>query len=425
MSIHSRRSLLETLFVIPVALLFLLAGCQAPTATPLIIPPGLFREMGYEDAVQLSNRENKPLFLVFDGDWAKDRQKLVTKTLGSPAIAPLLHDRTITLRIDVIDLPDIAKKYNITDVPTLILIAPDGKEINRWTGTPKPTPFATELNALLSGSSALQYKRTTTKPSDLVARHKLISAMIVEGQHDEALTDLLTLYHTGIGPDSIVRKKLSTRAVIETLYRLGNQHPPAREALLCLREQEVQRIHRNPSNAIAAQKLATILQTLNDQENTLATYKNLPPGTAHDTIKISVVVRLYVKQKAYREAASELTVKEALREADRYDEMGMFGRASTRVLLLPFGGPLFTEQIFEKQHDRALNRRLYLYELYVGADRPDEARQLAQSILEWDRMKTAPAAIRAATKRLCGDATDSFLKKLNLPQLAEPAPPAK
>lgn len=276
-------------FILLAGLTVIFTGCQSSNTQSVAVPAGLFRESGYDDAVELSKTENKPLFLLFDGDWAKDRAKLFSHTLANPTLAQLIRERTVALHIDVIDQAEIAKNHHVTDVPLLILISPEGREISRWFGAPKPTSFTEELGALLSGKSALQIKQGKIKPSDLVGRNRIAAALIADGQYEKARAELLWLYNTGIGPDVMVHKKLSTKQVIDNLVFLGGQHPPSVEIIANLREQERLRIVRSPANVMAARKLAALLQVKEDLDATLAIFNTLPAGPAREYVKINIV----------------------------------------------------------------------------------------------------------------------------------------
>ena len=127
----------------------LLQGCRAPTTSAYDNPNELFREIGYEDAVQLSASQKKPIFLFFSENWVKDREKLLTRTLTNTSTVQLLHDRTIGLQIELADLPDIAKKHRVASAPLLVLVGPDGREIRRWKGLPRAEPFVRELTQAL------------------------------------------------------------------------------------------------------------------------------------------------------------------------------------------------------------------------------------------------------------------------------------
>ncbi|MFT3867697.1 MAG: hypothetical protein QM715_04265 [Nibricoccus sp.] len=129
--------------------LSLLQGCSTHVREPYGNPNELFREIGYEDAVQLSASQKKPMFLFFSESWVKDREKLLSRTLTSTETRQLLHDRTIGLQIELTDLPDIAKKHRVTSAPLLVLVAPDGKEIRRWKGLPRAESFVKELTLAL------------------------------------------------------------------------------------------------------------------------------------------------------------------------------------------------------------------------------------------------------------------------------------
>lgn len=163
------------------ALFLLLGGCSS-TVPQASAPIDLFREIGYEDAINLSKAEAKPLFLFFAGDGTKERQKRALHALAGPKIVPLLRERTISLRIEVADLPDIAKKYHVTRVPLLLLVAPDGHEINRWASIPKPEAFATELNTLLTGAPAKPSQHASIESADHVAQQQATPEQMTENE---------------------------------------------------------------------------------------------------------------------------------------------------------------------------------------------------------------------------------------------------
>jgi hypothetical protein len=418
------QEVLNILLRLPAILLIILAGgCQSTPNKPLAIPPELFREIGYEDAVLLSTKENKPLFLYFDGDWAKERQKLITKTLANPTIAPQLRDRTIALRIEVVDLPDIAKKHRVASVPVIVLVAPGGREIARWSGAPKPESFSTELNALLSGSSASEFLQAKIKASDLVTRHKLAEQFVAEGQYAEALRELLWLYNIGIGPGELERRDLSASTVIKSIGRLKEPYPPAADALVELCEREKQNALRSPNDGIIGRKLTQILQTLDDNDSALAVYHELRPGRVRSRVGASVIVPLFVKRQDYASAARELPVENALRAIAEIEEMNAFGRGTARTLLLPIAGTKVTSIFLAEEQRKILQRRAYYFEIYAGADQVDDARQVATVILKEDRLKQAPEVLRESAKKVCGDRTDAFLQALALPELLPPTKP--
>ncbi|MFT3867695.1 MAG: hypothetical protein QM715_04255 [Nibricoccus sp.] len=403
------------------------------------MPVGLFREIGYEDAVKLSQTENKPLFLLFDGDWAHDREKLIVNTLANPSISPLLRDRTVALRIEVVDLPDIAKKHHVSKVPLLVLLAPGGREINRWSGVPKPRAFAKEFDALLAGASASQYKRTLTKDTDLVARHQLAGRLVVDGEYAEALQELLWLYNTGIGENKLIEKDLHVSSVIRSLGRLKAKFPPAADALVALCDREKQHALRSPNNTTTGRKLAEILRALADNDisrvldgkvlpdkiagaivendSSLAVYRELHPGKARELVKNMVIIPWFVSRHDYKSAADELPLNQALSAIEEIKEMNMFGRGMVRSILFPVAGTKVPGLMIADQQRHILQKRAIYFEIYAGANRIEEAREVARAILKSDRLKQAPAVLRESAQKVCGDRTITFLQALALPEL--------
>lgn len=130
----------------------LLPGCRTPSTGTYDNPSELFREIGYEDAVRLSASQKKPILLFFSGNWVKDRERLLARTLTNAATAQLIRDRTIGLQIELTDLPDIAKKHRAASAPLLVLVGPDGREIRRWKGLPRAEPFVRELAQALDSA---------------------------------------------------------------------------------------------------------------------------------------------------------------------------------------------------------------------------------------------------------------------------------
>ncbi len=102
----------------------------------------------FVEALSQAKRENKPLVLDFTAEWCLPCQRMLKETFPDPLVAPLLS-RCIFLKIDTDQHPEIAKKYGVTGLPDVRLLAPDGTERRRLLDFQSPRSFSEELKKLL------------------------------------------------------------------------------------------------------------------------------------------------------------------------------------------------------------------------------------------------------------------------------------
>jgi len=83
--------------------------------------------------------ENEIVLVDFWADWCPPCKMLgpVLKTLSET------QDEVVIAKIDIDDVPEIAKEYAVTSIPTLILFK-NGQEVARMTGF-KPLPAVQEF----------------------------------------------------------------------------------------------------------------------------------------------------------------------------------------------------------------------------------------------------------------------------------------
>lgn len=140
-------------------------GCQTSSVTP-VAPFPLFRKLSFEQAAQTASAENKAIFVFFDGEGAESRDELLTAVLPAKPIAELLRTRTIPIHLNVTEAPpELTKQYHVRDVPLLLLLASDGKELDRWTHVEGVEQFSHELSSSLAGESIVDRLLTSVNPT--------------------------------------------------------------------------------------------------------------------------------------------------------------------------------------------------------------------------------------------------------------------
>jgi len=121
---------------------------QTPSETGQEFTPPDF----YTQALAVAKKENKPIVLDFMATWCAPCKRLSDETFVERDVAALL-DKCILLKIDTDEHPEIAKHFNVSGLPDIRFLTPDGEEIKKFLGFQEAEPFASELNTLLNATN--------------------------------------------------------------------------------------------------------------------------------------------------------------------------------------------------------------------------------------------------------------------------------
>ena len=70
------------------------------------------------DAFARASREQKPVLLSITAAWCRACHEMDRTTYADPAVAALIHDRFVPVRVDTDRRPDINERYNLGGWPT-------------------------------------------------------------------------------------------------------------------------------------------------------------------------------------------------------------------------------------------------------------------------------------------------------------------
>ena len=93
------------------------------------------------DGRKLARADDKPMLVDFTADWCPPCRELDGRTLVDPRVVATLTRNYVPIKIDVDDQAQLAKAFRVRDLPTLVLLAPNGEELSRVTGFQPPTAF--------------------------------------------------------------------------------------------------------------------------------------------------------------------------------------------------------------------------------------------------------------------------------------------
>ena len=92
-------------------------------------------------AFEESKKTNAPIFIDFYAPWCSYCKKLDENTFSNPKVQANLNYNYIVVKIDIDKYPDIASKYKVYGVPTMVFLYSNGTEFKRKEGYIGPDEF--------------------------------------------------------------------------------------------------------------------------------------------------------------------------------------------------------------------------------------------------------------------------------------------
>jgi thiol:disulfide interchange protein len=164
--------------VLALASLLLAPARAADSAVP-------FRPLAFDAAAQAATAEGKLVFIDFFTTWCEPCKRLDATTWSDPAVARLLGEKTVPLKLDAEKERDLATRFKIEAYPTLLLLKPDGTEVDRLIGFREAPKFIEEFTAALAGRNSLARAQATVAAASTSASDNTVpSSEVVKARYD-------------------------------------------------------------------------------------------------------------------------------------------------------------------------------------------------------------------------------------------------
>lgn len=85
-------------------------------------------------ALQESRNTDKNVFIDFYADWCPYCKELDEKTFKDTRVQDKLSQNYVAVKINTDDNPELASKYKVYSLPTLVILNSDGQEVKRYNG---------------------------------------------------------------------------------------------------------------------------------------------------------------------------------------------------------------------------------------------------------------------------------------------------
>jgi thiol-disulfide isomerase/thioredoxin len=289
---------------LPLLALTLLAAVPLRAAAEKSAVP--FRDLAFDAACAAAKTEGRLVFIDFYTKWCEPCKRLDKDTWTDAAVGKLVGDKAVALKLDAEkEGREAATRYKITAYPTLLLLKPDGTEIDRIIGYREPAKFTEEFSAGVAGRPALTraaeaFASVPAGGRDAVqARFNFARTLAQNGKPAEALEHYLWCYDEGMVKEPTFMGVRVSFLPTE-LGRLAASYPPAREALIVRRDAAKARVLGAAGDGLVAMEFAALNEALGDRAANLALFDQLPAGDAR---RRGLGVRIYAELLAARRYA--------------------------------------------------------------------------------------------------------------------------
>lgn len=107
----------------------------------------------HDHALNLASEQNQPVLVVFKADWCRPCKIMDNQVFAKQAAANALSG-WVPVKVDVDEHGKLASQYNVSGIPAMVAVSPDGAEIGRATGALSMQQFAEFLASTEARMSA-------------------------------------------------------------------------------------------------------------------------------------------------------------------------------------------------------------------------------------------------------------------------------
>lgn len=349
-----------------------------------------FQALTLDAAAKRAAAENKVVFIDFYTTWCGPCKMLDAKTWTNADVGQLVGAKAVALRLDAEkEGRDLAQRYRIDAYPTLLVLKPDGTELDRIVGFREPAAFITDFTAAIEGRTALKRAAEASAKSEAVslreqvrARQQLANELTRNHKYEEALQEYLWLFDEGMKQDPGFAG-VRTSFLTSDMGRLAARYEPAAAALRERRDAAKKRLLEDPDDRSAPGEFVALNDALGDNAANLAMFDRLPAGDRR---------RQGMGLRVYRELAKAKRYRDALDAHSHRSMLGLFDALVGNLDRSP-------EEMRGRMRENALNSAMTDLEVLVGAGELNQARAMRERILSFDSSDETKAKISEVLKQ--------------------------
>jgi len=355
-----------------------------------------FAENKFEDACAAATNEGKIVLIDFYTTWYGPCKSMDQQTWRDPEVLKLLERKTISLKIDAEKETELAERYRIDIYPTVLLLRPNGTEVDRLVGFREPGQFIAAFNAALNGKDSVTRAREAVKTAgndEAMARMALGRSLVEKQQYVEALDEYIWCFDHGLEKNPAFVGVRSS-FLLSDIMALGRKYPPARETLEKWRDEREAAVISGTSVGTTVRDVVRLNEVLEQSDRNLTLFDRLPAKSPSRVILLESVLDQLLNAKRYEEVLKDT------------DPGAIFSSEVSRVdrTLASLQNNATTKDRVERVlRERTVSTGSHFFEALAGLHKDEEAKTLADQILKFDSTGTTKDKLVQGANR-AGDA---------------------
>ena len=381
----------------PLAAIFVCLAALSLFAEP-------FSNLSFDAASKQAGQTGKLVLVDFYTTWCGPCKLLDKTTWTDAAVIKLLGQKTVALRIDAEKETELAKRYKIDAYPSVLLIKPDGTELDRLIGYRDAKTFIADFSAALNGKDSITRSKEAliaAGTNDPMARMNYAKTLAQKGKDAEALEEYLWCFDHGLeASPAFVGVRLSF--LLMEIKNLAGRYPAAKEALESRREERRVKLMAGSPDIYNVMDLVGINNALDQKDKNLVLLDQLPAESLlRDTVASQIVDQL-LEARRYADVLGRKDAKAAFgQQIDRFNRV-----LTTMAKDSPMRG-----QMEENLRQYMVTAGAHSFEALAGLKRNEEGEELAREILKFDSSATTRASLTEAAGRAGNTELAHYLKK--------------
>jgi thiol-disulfide isomerase/thioredoxin len=379
---------------------------------------GPFRDLSLNRARQAAADGGKRFVLVdFYTVWCGPCKKLDETTWKDQEVRDWLSKEAVCLKLDAEKDVPLAEKYRINVYPTVLLLRPDGAEIDRLVGYRDAKTFLADAREALAGNDSLTRARKKLEgpnANDPSLRMSYGDALAQKGRAEDALSEYLWCFDHGLehGP-GFTGVRLSF--LLSRIVQLGQTHPAAIDELRKRRDAAAKDIEARRADFNSAMGLAALNSNLDEAQQTLALFDRIKADKSQPAMVRQYLFDQAIDQllaaKRYKDIAAESDGKSKVRQRiARHEQEKGFYPNEPRL------------RYFMKAQVSGDGAKYY--EALLGSGDRIGAAEVAAMLVAFDRSDAYPQLIAAAKRAGDVHAAEALAEEARKTANPESKPPA-
>ena len=231
-----------------------------------------------------------------------------------------LSKEAVCLKVDAEKDEPLAAKYRINVYPTLLLLRPDGAEIDRLVGYRDAKTFMADAREALAGNDSLSRARKKLEGAnehDPMLRMSYGDALAQKGRVEEALSEYLWCFDHGLEHGKGFAG-VRVSFLLGKIVQLGRTQPAALEELRKRRDAAAKAIETRKAIFGTAMEFTALNSNLGEPEQTLVLFDRIKKDKSQPSMirqyLVDQALDQLLKAKRYKEAVAESDAKARVRE---------------------------------------------------------------------------------------------------------------